>query len=383
MRTTRSFLCFSFVVVVGVAPALACSSGAASPVSNLADAAPPPAACVDGTHGTPGHCETVLAMAKSDRAIDPIRDHHGTVIVETDAGPYLYVLGGTDAWKTTHKDVQRAKIHADDGSLDPFEKVSELPKAMAGHTTAALGPQGRTIVITGGVSGGKTSRTTYSTTLDASGALGAWTQGPDLPLPVMHHTCSAARGWLYCFGGRGLDSKSTTMAARAKIDDATGTIAAFEALPALAHDRSHHMACVRKDVIYLVGGLSGDPAGVNAPLQDVVHASVAADGSLGDFDSAGTLPAPLSVTNAQLFNDELYAFGGFEDVKGALPYTSSILRGRFAEDGSLTFETLPAKLATARAHVHQAPMYKRWIYVVGGHTNEDTSLGDVEIGTFQ
>jgi hypothetical protein len=368
--------------VLAAAPALGCSSST-SPATVATDAGPPPAACVDGTHGTPGHCETTLAMAKSDRAIDPVRDHHGTVIVETDAGPYLYVLGGTDAWKTIHKDIQRAKIHTEDGTLDAFEKVGELPKAVAGHTTVATGPRGRTIVITGGITAGRTSRSTYSATLDGTGAFGAWTQGPDLPLPVMHHTCSIARGWLYCFGGRGLDSKSTTMAARAKIDDATGTLSAFEALPALPHDRSHHMACVRKDVIYLVGGLTGDPAGVNTPLSDVVRASVAQDGSVGDFEAAGTLSAPLSVTNAQLFNDELYAFGGFTDVTGAAPYTSTILRGRFGEDGSLAFEQLPAKLATARAHVHQAPMYKRWIYVVGGHTNEDTSLGDVEIGTFQ
>ncbi len=352
-------------------------------MTTAADAGPPPADCVEGTHGTPGHCETTLAMARSDRAIDPVRDHHGTVVVETDGGPYLYVLGGTDAWKTTHKDVQRAKIHANDGSLDAFEKVGELPKAVAGHTTVTTGPLGRTIVITGGVTSGKTSRSTYSATLDPAGALGEWKHGPDLPLAVMHHTCSVARGWLYCFGGRDIDSKSTTMATRAKIDESDGTLSAFEALPALPHDRSHHMACVRKDVIYLVGGLSGDPAGANTPLADVVRASVAADGSIGDFEPSGKLATPLSVTNAQLFNDELYAFGGFEDVAGAAPFTNTVLRGRFAEDGSLTFELLPARLATARAHVHQAPMYKRWIYVVGGRTNEDTSLGDVEIGTFE
>src|SRR5687768_5909842 len=97
----------------------ACSSTTietAPPPAN--DGQPPEDAPVDATPKPPPS----LTFARSDVAIDPGRDHHTTMVIETASGPWLYVVGGTDAWQLMHNDVQRARI-GKDGKLGAFESA--------------------------------------------------------------------------------------------------------------------------------------------------------------------------------------------------------------------------------------------------------------------
>ena len=91
---------------------LACASTACSSSDGPAPSTPAPAAtttpavdppapleCGAGSYRTSQHtCETYpgLAVQRSSAVIAPVRDHHATTVVETAAGPYLYVFGGTD-----------------------------------------------------------------------------------------------------------------------------------------------------------------------------------------------------------------------------------------------------------------------------------------------
>jgi hypothetical protein len=61
----------------------------------------------------------------------------------------------------------------------------------------------------------------------------------------------------------------------------------------------------------------------------------------------------------------------------------TILQGELADDGTLGgFTVLGTKLSTARMHVHQAPIYDRWIFSVGGRTATNASLGTIDLGSF-
>ena len=44
-------------------------------------------------------CEGTLNVETLETTIAPVRDHHTTHVVHTTNGTYLYVVGGTDAWK--------------------------------------------------------------------------------------------------------------------------------------------------------------------------------------------------------------------------------------------------------------------------------------------
>jgi hypothetical protein len=167
--------------------AVACSSSAAAPSEDAGSDAPSgrkPLTCPEGTHlsGEGRYCEATLAVETSPTELVPVRDHHTTHVVETSSGPYLYVVGGTDAWTTIHADIQRAKI-APDGSISAFEKIAELKEPRAGHCTVIA--KGRITVI-GGTNvthhGQDIFGTSFSAPMDVSRAIGAWEPGPMLPV---------------------------------------------------------------------------------------------------------------------------------------------------------------------------------------------------------
>jgi hypothetical protein len=348
-------------------------------------AAPAPKPCGAGTHTLEdGTCEATLSIARSAQAVAPGRDHHVSIIAPTRSGPYLYVFGGTAGWRAMYGDVQRAKI-ATDGSLGAFEKVGQLPAGRAGH--CGVFTNGTFYLVGGTVAGtapGDKSMTISGTTLTArladDGTIGAVAEGPRLPAGVMHATCDLNDGALYVVGGRGAAGRSVDQIARSRLG-ADGTFGAFEKLAPLTPDRSHHASFVRGGFLYVVGGLTGDPAGKLEEHADVIRAKIEPDGTLGAFSPAGKLGRTLSVSAAQLFNDQVYVFGGLTSGDA---YTDAIQRASFAADGSVQeFVKAPVKLSVARAHVHQLPVFERYIYSIGGLDNDGESVGTVDIGTFE
>lgn len=319
-----------------------------------------------------------VTVQRSTVAIDPVRDHHTAAVIETTTGPYLYVIGGTDAWASLHEDIQRAKI-SEDGSLGPFEPAGRLPGPRAGHCTVKT--KNKLYVLGGVVAGTKMgpSASTVVLTVDDAGAVVGTAPGPALPKAVMHLTCELAGDSVYVLGGRGTDSRSTTMSARARIG-ADGALSPFEATTPLSPDRSHHASFVRNGKLYLVGGLTGDPTSGATDRTDIVFADIRASGELGEWTPAGSLPKALSVSAAQVYQDALFIPGGLAD--GA-KFTDEIRRGTFLPDGTVSeLETLSAKLPSARGHVHQIPVYKSFFYSVGGKDNREKSLGVVDVGSF-
>jgi hypothetical protein len=286
---------------------------------------------------------------------------------------------------TVHLDIQRAKIH-DDGTLDAFEKVGTLPQPRAGQCMTRLGDGTDRWLLAGGiieVSGGHTgvTDTTLIVHFDAAGQLADISPGPKLPSAVMHLTCDTNNGWVYAMGGRGGNSKSTTMSARAPIA-ADGTLGAFENQTPLAPDRSHHAAFIRKSRLYLVGGLTGDPVGNQAVAHDdAVFAEIDDQGRLGAWTPAGKLPVGLAVSSATLYEDAVYTFGGLENDD--VVFSDAIRRATFTDDGTLTpFETLKTHLPDPRGHVHDAPVWKSFLFSVGGQDDSGSSLGTVDIAKF-
>lgn len=369
----------------------ACSSSStdpSDPSTTPADTTPPvaaeptPVTCGAGSYRIATNtCESfpALRVERSSATIAPVRDHHTTAILETAAGPYLYVFGGTDDWKVLHNDVQRAKV-GDDGKLSAFEPAGTIPAPRAGHCFARVKDR---ILLAGGIvaNGGKmgVSATSVLVKVGADGKIGDAIPGPDLPKGVMHLTCEVQGDYVYALGGRGTDSKSTTLSARARIG-ADGSLGAFEAQVALKPDRSHHASFIRENRLYVLGGLTGDPTGDFVDRSDAIVADIAPDGTLSAWAIAGKLPLALSVTAAQIYKDAVYIAGGLEGSE----FTDKVRRATFTEDGSLTeFTTLPTALPEGRGHVHQTPMWKTFLFSVGGKDNKQKSLGTVDVAQFQ
>jgi hypothetical protein len=363
--------------------ALACSSSAPDLRGPSHDDPPPaeaePVPCSEGTYRTEtGACEAFaeLSVARSPHAIEPGRDHHTTMVVETTSGPYLYVFGGTDNWQAIHDDVQRAPIDAA-GNLGPFEPIAMLPSPRAGHCTIRIGDR---LIFAGGILAGRPSATTVTARLAEDGSLEDFAAGPKLPKAVMHLSCETRENVVYVFGGRGTDSQSTDLSAHATLAP-DGSLSDFVPDTPLVPDRSHHASFVRGRRIYLVGGLRGDPTRKPEDRSDIVVADIDDTGALGAWQPAGALPAAISVSSALLHRDAVYVFGGLE---GGARFTDKIRRATFEGDGSVSpFVTLEARLPEPRGHVHQTPTWGDRIYSVGGKSNEGRSVGEVDVGRFE
>lgn len=382
-----------FAALATLATVTACTSTvvttAAPPPGGDPPAEPaPPAAeatCPAGQYAAPPAraCAPLpkLSVSRATTTISPARDHHATFIHEVAGNPYLYVVAGTDAWRSLHDDVQRAPIRPD-GTLGAFEPAGKLPQGRAGHCAIARGGH---LFILGGVVGTTRdgpSATTLTARFAPDGTVVDVKEGAVMPTAVMHLSCEANGETLYVFGGRGRTSRSTTLSARAKMG-ADGSLGAFVEHAPLSPDRSHHASFLRDGRVYLLGGLTGDPTKTAEDRRDVVSAKLLPDGSIGPFEPAGTLAAPLSITAAVLRDDVVWVLGGYEG-SGAVDYTDRVQRGTFKADGTIaTFEIAETRLPEGRGHVHQTPVWKNHLYSVGGKASNQEPMGTIDIGTFE
>lgn len=247
----------------------------------------------------------VITFAKSAVTITPTRDHHMTFVREVGGTPYLYVIAGEDQdFEVVHDDVQRARINAD-GSLEPFENAGKLPLGRAG---AALAVVGDDVVLAGGV----VPKPTFTDEIlvgrfDADGRLETWKQGPKLPVKVQHAAAVVIGRDVYVFGGTEGSAASTISVKTTVAED--GTLSPLVSLTPLDPPRSHHVAFVDRDVLYLVGGLDRGPVGNPPSRKDVIRARVQLAGGLDDTVKKG-------------------------------PYSNRILRASIGGDGTVEIGTI-------------------------------------------
>jgi len=364
-----------------LASAAACSS------STAAEPAPPVVTPeVDAGPGEPEPeppcAPPALTFKSSPVAIAPARDHHFTMVREVSGVPYLYVLGGEkDDFTTVFGDIQRAKI-AEDGSLGAFEPAGEIPNGRAGAGFAVVGDD---VVLLGGVVGVPQTGFTNEILVarfSADGKLTSWKPGPSkLPLKVQHSSAVVVGRDVYVFGGT-TGNAAATISGKVTVN-ADGTLGTLVSLNELKPGRSHQAAFVAQGSVYLVGGLDKGPIGNPPSRADVVRATFQPDGAIGAWESVGKLESPLSISAAEPVGCSVLLVGGLDDATGG-PYSDRVLRGSVLKDGTFrTEKALAATVTTARGHVHQTPVYKKFLYSVGGRGNDGSVIGNIDIGTIE
>jgi len=128
--------------------------------------------------------------------------------------------------------------------------------------------------------------------------------------------------------------------------------------PSLLRARRGATTLVVGDWLYVIGGMSGDVAPYTM-LDDAERARINADGTLGAFESAGTITARANAASIAI-GEFLYVIGG--EANG---YLASIERARMTTDGLGNFEALPAMLAHPRAR-HRVIALGDRVVVAGG-----------------
>lgn len=304
-------------------------------------------------------------------ALQTARDHHATFLVNTAAGDFLYVAGGTN-YKEMYGSIERAKINAD-GTLQPWEPAGAYLQPLGGTSVAVAG---NWAVVTGGqiptqpnMRGLKRLPDVAIAPIDAQGKLGAWKASLPLPSARFHHPSLYHNGWVYVVGGQGeKEAEAGIFAAKVGPD---GTIAEWLTLKPLPRPRSHHAAFVADTFLYVHGGLDGAVGGHGAHFTDVIRAPIKADGSIGDWQIVSRSAHAYATHAALAHNGFLWSLGGVEDGNR---FIDNVWRAELRADGRVGgWEEVKPGLPVARGHVHNTPVHNGRLYTVGGRLTPTSS----------
>jgi hypothetical protein len=301
------------------------------------------------------------------------RDHHATFAMEAGGQWDVYVTGGTD-YGTIHRDVWRAAVGAD-GTMQAWESLAALPGPRAGHGVATWG---RRVFLAAGRTGTQFLTSVIAADVAEDGTLSDWVEMEPLVEGRFHSAMVEAKDHLYVTGGLAWDTQAATDTVQVAPILEDGTLGAWTS-STLPSPRSHHASFVYEDYLYVAGGLEGAPAGINQTLGDVLRAPIADDGTLGEWEPAGSMPGPRSTHAAFVRGACVYFVGGLEGLNRKADCVATPID----EQGFLgAGVSLPGQMPNARSHTHQAVLAGDHVVVMGGSIDLQVVTGASAMGTF-
>lgn len=312
-------------------------------------------------------------------------DHHVTVIGESPAGSFLYVLGGLRVLPSgqpeeIYASVYRARI-GDDGGLGGWEELAPLPRPLSFHALEWISP--RRLALIGGLSMADTGLVAvpevFVADLEDDGTFSEWRHDAQLTVPTMHGTASKVGERVYVVGGgAGLSDLHANVWSFVVQESEGALVIERREEASLPEERSHHTSYVSDGRLFVAGGMHEG----QEVTSDVLEAQWEGDRIVG-WGDAGTFEASLVTASGPSVNGELFFVGGFA---GNRPST---IIGRFevGADG-LVERSSELRLPEGRGHVHQTPVHslpdgRQVLYSVGGRVvrgGVQRSVGDVYAG---
>jgi len=243
------------------------------------------------------------------------------------------------------------------GGKGPFFGFLRANGATASKTTYAdlYGKIGDKYVGQTGEGSGKPWKQQYE--LNTVGdALGGWSSGPSLPGPLQYSQAIVTKNRVYLLGGsNGPGVVATVYTAPINAD---GTLGTWAVAPTLPGPLDYRQAIVTKNRVYLLGGHNG-----SVVVATVYTAPINSDGTLGTWATAPSLPGSLYASQAIVTKNRVYLLGGASGVASGMVYTAPI-----NSDGTLgvwaTAPSLPVSM-----HGSQAIVTKNRVYLVSGYVN--------------
>jgi hypothetical protein len=303
------------------------------------------------------------------------RNHHVTLLAEPKSGPALFVVGGFDG-SSTLANVDRHAI-GKDGALAAGTDAPALPVAVGGLTGATVG---NVLVVAGGTKGTLVTDTAFSAVVGDDGTLGAWKDAGTVGQPRMHPGAVAKDDTIWVMGGF-IHPVVWDDVVSAKVSP-DGTVSAWSPAGKLPGKRSHFAITRVGDYVYLSGGLDASALTNPPDLKDTFVGHLAADGTLGEWQSGPPLPVGLATHSSFFYGGYLYVGGGISDSPPKQEFR--MWRSPIASDHSMGAWEETTALPVARGHVHDFPVFENHVYSVAGAINFNlASTDEIDVGTFE
>ena len=325
-----------------------------------------------------GICNSQLTFAAGP-SLTKARDHHGTALVQTASGTFLYVIGGTD-YARSLRDVYVAQLQTD-GSLGPFRTLGTLPSERSGQGLVVHGDR---IFLVGGRSNNSFLASVISAQVQTDGSLGGWDTETDLPAARFHIGAVASDAFVYAIGGVKTDNVATLpYLATSDVFYAPlgpdGHLGAWHVAASLPEPRSHFALHIHEGHLYAIGGFVESSADGTPLAKTELGASIGPDGAPGVFAPIGMLADPVATASVVELQGSLYLLGGLNEDDS---FSARIRRASLLDDGKLGDLVDVGMLPEARSHVHHTPYYNGHLYSVGGSIALQLPTDAAWVGTF-
>ena len=312
---------------------------------------------------------------------------------------FLYVLGGLhtasdSACSTTDvrcSDVRYAPINSS-GTIGTWTATTSFTTARSNHYTVVS--KGYLYIMGGfhttastacnGVSSNYCSDVQTSP-VNANGTIGAWTATTSFTNARSDLTGIESNGNLYLFAGVGASTYGDVQFAQILTPSGGvgGLADTFLTATGLTIPRSNFATAAYNGYLYVSGGIhntSDTACNSVASLycSDVLYAAINADGTIGIWSAAASLPSIRDGHTMLAVNGFLYALGGFQ---GAGAYLNEVQYAPIASNGTIGSWTATTTFAVPRQG-HSSVNFNGYMYILGGDHAASDSLCNGTASTF-
>ncbi len=232
----------------------------------------------------------------------------------------IYVIGGADRAQYRPTEIYSATTYITGPIKSPGWTIAGyLPNGLSGMAAVISTTQaGGYLYVLGGSTGAMVTNTVSYRAFDTNGSFtGAWQTARPMSETLVYHQAVVHNGHLYLVGGNdGTSSGDSQAIYRAPIN-ADGSLGAWvqEANSLLQARSSFGAVTWQKDdgttYLYALGGQSG---GSSNRISQVNFASFAGDGSLNAFAETGTLPESLTAHGTVQGSGQIFVSGGQKGI---------------------------------------------------------------------
>lgn len=255
----------------------------------------------------------------------------------------IYSIGGvTGSGADTTATVCYRVINSD-GTLGNWVVDTPLPITIANSSNIIIN---NNIYIIGGSTGAglryTPSNTIYTATIDSNGVIGPWSLSPiQLPVTMANGVCVTIKNRLYYIGG--ILNGVTSNAIYSTTINADGTLGNWSNVGSIPITLKYAQVYITKYRVYLFGGYNGATGYTNS----IYTAPINIDGTIGSWSlSKYTIPVALGSNSVIVTSSNIYLIAGFNNG-GTYNYVfSAPLSGGLNDYSSYYDGTITAQSAT-------------------------------------
>lgn len=265
------------------------------------------------------------------------------------------------------------KISLDNSNIGTISRTGFFPQKLQGASAVTSGPY---LITTGGMlENNQANLCIESTYLSNSVGELNFSQRIGMRSNKVFHTSLIKNNYLFTFGGifDNFNKLTTNEILRSSISPNLNTLDLFDSVATLPIPCYGHNTFINNDILYILGGITDNDQYLDQSYGSNYNLS-------NNFDPwfvNSSLPEPLAFFNVQIYNNEIFIFGGKTKINDQVIIKPDILKATFI-GGQISSWT---KIGDLLKPIYGASSFieDNKVFIVGGITTSEVLSNDIMI----